>query len=99
MELIGYQTFQTKFDKDNISSRDVFDIYKKVYDFAKKLGDPVWTEASYKNLHLRFTNPGMSPICNYKRRALCSLSLEVDNYYETLFRELQYFQEQANDLD
>ena len=93
IELIGYQTFLTKFDTDNVSSRDILEAYRSVYSLAKKLGEPVWTEAIYRHLHLQFTNPGIPRNGLAKRQYLSFLSGKIDAHYENLFRELQYSQE------
>jgi len=86
-------TFQTEFKDGEVTSKDIFNIYKEIYNFAVKLNDSIWTESTYNQLHLRFTNPGVSRKGNDKRKALCRLSLEVNNYFEGLFRKLQYSQE------
>ena len=99
IELTGDQNFQTEFNIDTVSSRDILIIYRNVYSLAKKLREPVWTEAIYRCLHLQFTNPGIPRNGLAKRQYLSFLSGKIDLHYETLFRELQYSQENKNDLD
>lgn len=80
---------QIDFNDDELTSGDIERVYKGVYQVAKKLGDPIWTDAVYRQLHLQFTNPGLTREGFNKRQKLSGLSYKIDSHYEKLFRELK----------